>query len=193
MPAPPRYNRAESAPRHLGRIIRHGPNGRERPIEMNIQDGGSVRVHQLLLRPKCSTMHVTAAEILSISRERDSLRKLRLDLQATRDGPKIRFPQRHTLTVERNVGPQHQTHHRYLIHGTGAPAASDILKHGMRQIRNIRELHFAELEYDGRHSQYIMGSRDAHSKRAWLVIDTQLASGLFYTFSTLPNGVVIPQ
>ena len=87
--------------------------------------------------------------------------------------------------------PHHLKRHRHLIRATGVAAASEILQSGMRQMRNMEEFHFAEMEYDERQAQYITSG--SNSRRVWLILDTQLAAGLGYTFSKLPNGVVLSQ
>ena len=96
MPAGPRYTREESISRHLSRLLRHGADGREPPLALNLDDGGRMMVSALLGFPTLKRMHVTQDDVMTAAQERDTSNKLRFDLIATLDGPKIRCFQCHT-------------------------------------------------------------------------------------------------
>ena len=189
MPAGPRYTRAESISRHMSRLLLHGPNAREPVLNLNHQDGGSIMVQDLLKYSTFARTHVAQAEIMTAAQARDSKDKLRFDLSATLQGPKVRCFQCHSLVVNRPHEPQQADHDRYLIHATAPESASSILREGMKQPQGRREFHFAELNYNERQAQYIVNSK--HNKRAWLVLDTALAKGLNYSFSKISNDVIV--
>ena len=113
------------------------------------------------------------------------------DVEATPGGPKIRCDQGHTLPVQRAPGARNRDRRRYLLRATEPGAASEILRVVTRQVRNRREFNIVALAYDGRQAKYIFNSKHIRSERAWLILATQLASGLGYTFAEFPNSVVV--
>ena len=184
-----RHSRTETISRNLPRLLRHGPRADEAPLDIILFDDGNVIIADLARRPTFGKMHVSQAEIITISNGRDSDRKNRCDLQATLYGPKMRCHQGHTLPVTRAPDTRTLAHQSYLKHATEPEAAAPILLSGMKQMRNRQELHFVELQYDERQSHYIVNSRHSRTRRVWLVLDTQLAAGLGYTFRKLDNGL----
>ena len=185
-----RHSRTATISRNLSRLLRHGPRANEARLDINLADGGSVMVGTLLKHPTFSGMHVSRAELMSISHEKDIDRRHRFQLQATLDGPKIKCHQCHTLPVERPSDTRVLAHQRYLIHATEPDAASEIPPPCMKQEKNRQEFHFA-LNYDDRQAQYLVHSRHKRSRRVWLVLDTQLTAGMGYVFSKLDNGIVV--
>ena len=145
MPSQIRHSRTGTTTRQMSRLLRHGPNPREHKLNLNLSDGGSIQAHELLNHPTFTRLHVSHIEILAIAREKDIDNKLRIDLEATADGPKIRCFQWHTLPGSRAFGPRNKSHQRYRIHATDASAAGEILRGGMKQIKLRQEFHFADI------------------------------------------------
>ena len=140
----------------MSRLLRHSPRSNEPEQTLNLTDGGSVRVSALLNHPAMSRTHVTQAEISTITCERDIDRKMRFEVEATLDGPKVLCLQGHTLPVTRvNVVPN-RPHQRYLIHATGASSSEEILRSGTKRMENRHEFHFSELNDDARQSKYLV-------------------------------------
>ena len=182
-----RYSRAESISRHMSRLLRHGPRGGEPPLDSNLADGGSIPASALIRHQVIARMHMAQAEVSSISHEKDNGRKRRCDIEATHDGPKIRCRQCHILPATRPPDVRTRSHQRYLLHAAEPESAAQVLRGGMQQIRNIQERHFVELPYDGRQ---IVNKRHRRPNRVLLGLDTQLASGVGYAFTKIPNRVV---
>ena len=188
---PGMYNRTESISRHMSRLLRHGPRAGEPALDLDLNDGGSAMIEKLLRCDTFGRMDVAQAEIISIPHEKDIDREKRFDIEATPDGPKILRHQGHTLPVVRKPDFRNRERHRYLIHATETEHAAEILRAGMKQMKNRQEFHFSELAYGDRQFQYIPNSRHIHSNRVWLVLDTQLASSIGYSFTKFDNGVVV--
>ena len=177
----------------MSRLLRHGPNDREPPLALNLEEGGSISAISLLEYQTFKRLKVANAEVLSIAQERDSSGKLRFDLTASEEGARARCFQGHTLVVSHPETPGQDDRQRYLNQATSPESDRPVLAECMNQPGDRRGFRFVELSPDARQAKYIVGDKRGRAKRVWLILDTKLASSLGYKFKKLPNGVVVSE
>ena len=132
-------------------------------------------IADLMRHPALSAAHLAKADVMSITLEKDIDRKKRFEAEASPDGSKVRCLQGHTLPVTRVNVSFNRPNQRYLIHAAKASAAAEILRTGMKQMKNQKEFHFVELNYDSRQSKYLINHHHVSTKMIRLASDTPLA------------------
>ena len=80
----------------MSRLLLHGPHKNQGKLAINLDDGGSVMINQLLQHSALKLQNVTYDEVMSISMEKGGDRKLRFEVEATASGAEIRRLQGHT-------------------------------------------------------------------------------------------------
>ena len=126
----------------MSRLLRHGPRKSEDELNINLHGGGSVLVSELLGHSALRSMRISQSEPVQITNEKDSGNRMRFEVEDTHDGPNVRCLQGHTLPVDRVNVIYNRPHQRYLLHSTDSHDASEILRSGMKQMKNRQEFHF---------------------------------------------------
>ena len=72
--------RLVSISKTLSRALRHGTKRREKPLPLDLEDGGSILVSEVLTRPTFQKLEVQRADVVHCASEKDATHKLRLDL-----------------------------------------------------------------------------------------------------------------
>ena len=121
-------------------------------------------IDDLIIRSALSCMHVAKADVITATNERDSDRKMRFEVDATNDGPKVRRLQGHTLPVTRANVVSNRPHQRCLQRATDSTSAAEILRSGTKQMKSRQEFHCVELMYDSRQARYLANSNHVQSK-----------------------------
>ena len=189
IPSRYRMSRSQTISSHMSRLLRQGPNPRGRRLDISRTDGGGVLTSATLRNPTFSRIRVTHAEVLEISREKDTDRMMRSDVDATQGRPKIRCFQGHTMPVTRTQDRGNKGYHLYLIHAADAFISdAAILRDGTKQTRRRNEFHFLELVYDSRQAGHIVSNVRGRPPKVWLVLDTRLAENMGTHARNPPTG-----
>ena len=174
----------------MGRGLRHGTKRREKPLLLDLDDGGSILVSQLIIRPTFQNLETQRVDIAHCASEKDATRKLRFDLAQVPDGERIRAFQGHTLNVTTPEAYNLPLRQHYVLHAGNMRAASPILREGfaMQQFgRN--EFHLVECPFNARQQQYL---RDSSGRNGvWVLVNARIAARLGSHFRLLPNDVVV--
>ena len=155
----------------LSKHLRHSP---ER-IGLTLEDGGWVRVSDLLDAAKSAHFGLSRAELEEVVAKNDKKR-----FAFDESGEKIRASQGHSVEVDLELVPQ--TPPAILYHGTGAQWASQIEEQGLQKMRR----HHVHLSRDIE-TAHKVGAR--HGKPFVFVVDAAQMHADGFEFWVSDNGV----
>ena len=183
-------NRMVSISKNLSRALRHGKdkNG-EIEIRLDLNDGASALVNDLVAHPTFARLAATVDDIKSCAQEKGRDQKYRFDVYEANDGWRIRAFQGHTAHAV--VAPEHSRGltQRYLIRATDVATARCITKECLKLVTSRREFHFVGNHFTYRQRRYLKDSGGRHGIR--IILDAHKAISQGMLFRHLPNDVIV--
>ena len=129
----------------MSRVLRHGADlAREGPLHLNLRDGASALVNEMIAHSAFRRLHATKEDIASCSNERDKSNKMRFELYTAAGGDRARAFQGHTVEAEPCQEHTRMMSQRFALHATQVASARRIVHEGFRLLTGRQEFHFVE-------------------------------------------------
>ena len=124
-----RNERLVSISKNMSRVLRRGANPRMEEVpNLDLADGGSILVSDLIAHIALRKLHAQRGDIASCAPDAERDQKLRFDIYHGHDGERVWAYQGHTLAVAPPQAHSEKLTNRCLLHGSIISSAGSVFR-----------------------------------------------------------------